>query len=174
MVDPSDEIILDFFKQPKTANLKFFIMMIISQSPTHGYELIKKIEEKTSKQWKPSHGAIYKTLKELEEKDYVKAISNGEHHRNQYELTSKGAYLVRRFLYEFQSSLKVYFQITLENADLDVMRPLIKNIIGEALNYELLDDYPADRRKSILKTLREEFQFRLDELDEELRKINEK
>jgi len=52
-------------------DLRFVILKLISQAPSHGYEIIKAIEEKVGGAYSPSPGVIYPTLTLLEELGYV-------------------------------------------------------------------------------------------------------
>ena len=52
-------------------DLRFVILKLLSEAPSHGYELIKAIEEKVGGAYSPSPGVIYPTLTLLEELGYV-------------------------------------------------------------------------------------------------------
>ena len=51
--------------------LRFALLKLISEKPSHGYELIKAIEERTAGGYSPSPGAVYPTLTLLEEMGYI-------------------------------------------------------------------------------------------------------
>ena len=70
-------------------DLRFVILKLISQAPSHGYEIIKAIEEKVGGAYSPSPGVIYPTLTLLEELGYVTALA-AEGGKKQYQITDAG------------------------------------------------------------------------------------
>ncbi|MFI4933509.1 MAG: PadR family transcriptional regulator [Caulobacterales bacterium] len=71
-------------------DLRFVILKLISQAPSHGYEIIKAIEEKVGGAYSPSPGVIYPTLTLLEELGYV-TVENAEGGKRLYRITEAGA-----------------------------------------------------------------------------------
>lgn len=167
-----DEIILDFFRQPKSANLNFFVMMILSQNSTHGYELIKKIEEKTLNQWKPSHGAIYKTLNELEKKGYLQAHETGERHQKRYVLTQKGKDFAEHISRDFKNFLKAYIQIIQEDDNIEIILSLIDFLWTDS-DWNLLKDDKSGARRNLLLRLKSWLQSKLKVIDKHLVQIEQ-
>ena len=45
--------------------LKMILMKIIKDKPTHGYEIIHLIQEKSGGRWTPSPGSVYPALEHL-------------------------------------------------------------------------------------------------------------
>jgi DNA-binding PadR family transcriptional regulator len=76
-----------FFDQ---GDLRYVLLQLIADKPSHGYELIKTIEEKFGGMYSPSPGIIYPTLTLLEELGYarVEAETGG---RKLYSITDEGA-----------------------------------------------------------------------------------
>jgi DNA-binding PadR family transcriptional regulator len=58
-------------------DLRFVILKLIAEQPSHGYELIKAIEQASGGAYSPSPGVIYPTLTLLEELGYVTAAEEG-------------------------------------------------------------------------------------------------
>lgn len=75
--------------------LRFVILQLIAENPSHGYELIKAIEEKTGGAYSPSPGVIYPTLTLLEELGHV-AVDTRDANRKLYSITAAG----KKFLAE--------------------------------------------------------------------------
>lgn len=71
-------------------DLRYVLLGLIAESPRHGYELIKAIEEKFGGMYSPSPGVIYPTLTLLEELGYIRPES-AEGTRKQYVVTPEGA-----------------------------------------------------------------------------------
>src|SRR3984885_1158562 len=70
-------------------DLRCVILKLISQAPSHGYEIIKAIEEKVGGAYSPSPGVIYPTLTLLEELGYV-TVENAEGGKRLYRITEAG------------------------------------------------------------------------------------
>ncbi len=74
--------------------LRFVLLQLISTKPSHGYELIKLIEERLGGSYSPSPGIVYPTLTLLEEQGYLQVEEAGG--RKSYRITDPG----RAFLEE--------------------------------------------------------------------------
>ena len=55
-------------------DLRVVLLALLDKKPSHGYELIKAIEEASSGLYVPSPGVIYPTLTLLEEQDFVTPV----------------------------------------------------------------------------------------------------
>jgi DNA-binding PadR family transcriptional regulator len=70
-------------------DLRYVLLQLIAETPRHGYELIKAIEEKFGGTYSPSPGVIYPTLTLLEELGYIRPdIADGP--RKQFVVTPEG------------------------------------------------------------------------------------
>jgi DNA-binding PadR family transcriptional regulator len=75
-------------------DLKYVVLGLISDKPSHGYEIIRILEERSHGFYAPSPGAVYPTLQFLDEAGYV---SSSEHDgKKTYAITEEG----KRFLDE--------------------------------------------------------------------------
>jgi DNA-binding PadR family transcriptional regulator len=63
-------------------------MDVLKDSPKHGYEIIKQLEERTHGAYSPSPGTLYPTLQLLEDQGIVH--SDQESDRRVYQLTDAG------------------------------------------------------------------------------------
>jgi DNA-binding PadR family transcriptional regulator len=73
------------------ANLtKFYTLLLLSEAPRHGYELMTELERRTGK--RPSAGQIYPLLKSLKKKGLVTCETAivGDKKRKVYTLTRDG------------------------------------------------------------------------------------
>jgi len=78
-----------FFEQ---GDLRLVVLKLIADKPSHGYELIKAVEEAAGGAYAPSPGVIYPTLTLLEDLGYIAAQEDGG--RKRYAITPEGeAYL---------------------------------------------------------------------------------
>lgn len=76
----------------KMALSKFFVLRVLHDGPSHGYDIARSVERATSGCCSPSEGGLYPVLREFEQGGYVTAqtevVSGRE--RRVYTLTDKG------------------------------------------------------------------------------------
>ena len=68
--------------------LRLVVLALIAESPRHGYEIIKAIEEKLAGSYSPSPGVIYPTLTLLQELGY--ATVEEHEGKKRYSITEDG------------------------------------------------------------------------------------
>jgi DNA-binding PadR family transcriptional regulator len=69
--------------------LRLALLALIAENPSHGYELIKGIEEMTGGGYAPSPGAVYPTLQLLEDEGAI-AEADAEGSKKPYAVTPQG------------------------------------------------------------------------------------
>ncbi len=67
-------------------NLKAMILRVLQEEPRSGYDIVKRIKEKTD--WEPSYGSVYPQLEKLREEDILEVEQEGR--KKIYSLTSEG------------------------------------------------------------------------------------
>lgn len=73
-------------------DLRFILLRMIADKPSHGYDLIKALEDRMGGGYSPSPGVIYPTLTMLEEQGYATVTAEGG--KKLYRATDDGqAYL---------------------------------------------------------------------------------
>jgi DNA-binding PadR family transcriptional regulator len=76
-----------------TGELKFVVLHLLNEKPSHGYELIRAIEERLGGAYAPSPGVIYPTLTLLEEMGHIAQV-DADGARKLFAVTDEGrAYL---------------------------------------------------------------------------------
>jgi len=70
----------------------FSILFALSLKPRHGYELMQQIEHDSGGRVKLGPGALYGTLKSLNDENYIEEVPSERTHdrRRYYRLTKKG------------------------------------------------------------------------------------
>ena len=76
-------------RQFEQGELRFVLLRLIAETPRHGYELIKAIEDSLGGVYSPSPGVIYPTLTLLEELGYA-TITTNEGGKKLYAATPEG------------------------------------------------------------------------------------
>ncbi len=70
-------------------DLRYVILQLISEKPSHGYEIIKSIQERLGGAYAPSPGVVYPMLTMLEEMGHATVVSEGP--RKLYAITEEGS-----------------------------------------------------------------------------------
>jgi DNA-binding PadR family transcriptional regulator len=69
-------------------NVRGLLLAELLHRPAHGYEMIRRLEDKAGGRWRPSAGSVYPQLQLLEDDGLVH--SHEENGRRVYELTPAG------------------------------------------------------------------------------------
>jgi DNA-binding PadR family transcriptional regulator len=70
-------------------DLRYVILQQIADKPSHGYEIIKSIQEQLGGMYAPSPGVVYPMLTMLEEMGHATVVSDGA--RKLYTITEEGS-----------------------------------------------------------------------------------
>src|SRR5271154_6023455 len=70
-------------------DLRYVILQLISEKPSHGYEIIKSIQERLGGSYAPSPGVVYPMLTMLEEMGHATVVADGT--RKLYTITEEGS-----------------------------------------------------------------------------------
>ncbi|HLD42577.1 MAG TPA: PadR family transcriptional regulator [Candidatus Nanoarchaeia archaeon] len=79
--------------------VKFYTILLLSEEPKHGYDLMKELEETLGR--KISTSQVYPFLKLLEKNRLIKIEEIGEREKKIYQLTKNGKKFVNVFLQRF-------------------------------------------------------------------------
>jgi DNA-binding MarR family transcriptional regulator len=101
-----DEIVADFSR--------FYILTILYEGPSHGYEIIGKFKKRVGKEVSPS--LVYPFLKQLEKKGFLKHMLKpvGAKKKKVFELTGKGRVLCETLFKRFSGLVAVAIEPSLE------------------------------------------------------------
>jgi DNA-binding PadR family transcriptional regulator len=80
-------------------DFKYVILDLLKDKPSHGYEIIRAMEERFHGFYSPSAGSVYPTLQLLEDMGYVK--STEQDGKKIYTISEEG----RKFLHEQEATI---------------------------------------------------------------------
>jgi DNA-binding PadR family transcriptional regulator len=72
----------------RRGDVRAALLLLLSETPRNGYQLIQEIERRTDGLWKPSPGSVYPSLQQLEDEGLVRAQEQDS--RRTYTLTDEG------------------------------------------------------------------------------------
>jgi DNA-binding PadR family transcriptional regulator len=81
-------------------DLKYIILDLLKDKPSHGYEIIKALEDRFHGFYSPSAGSVYPTLQLLEDMGCVKSVEQDG--KKVYTITEEG----RKFLVESEDIIE--------------------------------------------------------------------
>src|ERR1700686_4882845 len=65
------------------------ILVLLSEKPSHGYQIIQELDRRSDGAWRASPGSVYPTLQQLEDEGLVRAVE-ADGGRRVFELTDTG------------------------------------------------------------------------------------
>ncbi len=88
-----------------------FLLLALYKAPSYGYELMDKLKEFGFESYMPDQTAIYKMLKNMEEKGYISSrwdTQGSGPARHVYEITSEGIEVLKSLAYEIKDNMQIY------------------------------------------------------------------
>ena len=85
-----------------------FILWVLKQEgQTHGYRLIKVLQERTHGRWEPKSGTVYPILRKLESRGFIKSewIREDGRKRRYYKITSTGSKALHEGMLEWKKTM---------------------------------------------------------------------
>ncbi|MCO1582113.1 PadR family transcriptional regulator [Crossiella sp. SN42] len=113
------------WQRPKVGrgDVRAAVLLVLVDGPTHGYQLIADITERSDGYWRPSPGSIYPVLKQLAEEGLV--VSEKEGGRQMVELTEAG----RTYVAENEAELAVVWDTVSGGVDTAVVE--LQELLGQ-------------------------------------------
>ena len=102
-------------KEAQKGYIRVAVLILLSQKPHHGYEIMKEIREKTKGFWKPTAGGVYPILRNLEESGYIEGEWSNQKNRKikVYKITKTGRIVLKHAIVkqsEIANSMNALFQ----------------------------------------------------------------
>ena len=86
----------------------FSILLALSLKPRHGYEIMKQVAEDSAGKIKLGPGALYTSIKQLNEQRLIEEVDNGgDSRRRYYRLTGLGRQRLNAELEYYQQAVKI-------------------------------------------------------------------
>ena len=104
-----------WMKEAKKGYIRVGVLILLNKKPTHGYEIMKEIKNRTGGFWKPTAGGVYPILKDLEEAKYIEGHWSTQNKRKTkvYKITDTGRQILKHALIkqsEIANNINLIFQ----------------------------------------------------------------
>lgn len=160
------------FKGCKISPMQLAIVLVLTERPMYGYEVLKALRDRFEGVWTPQTGSIYPALKRLAESGLTSSEQRDA--TDYYSLTDEGVEWVREMLRHAPRDIRLlskYFDLMGETA-------IRLHVEGEELPGKFSEMFEkegdADRAEHLrkLKRAREHIAQHLADIDRELSELN--
>jgi DNA-binding PadR family transcriptional regulator len=87
-----------WLKEAQKGFIRIGVLILLNKKPSHGYEIMKEINNRSKGFWKPTAGGVYPILRDLEKSGYIKGEWQTQKNRKLkvYKITESGELILRR------------------------------------------------------------------------------
>jgi DNA-binding PadR family transcriptional regulator len=88
----------NWMKEAQKGYIRMGVLILLNKKPSHGYEIMKEINNRTKGFWQPTPGGVYPILSSLEKSGYIKGHWETQNNRRLkvYKITKSGELILRR------------------------------------------------------------------------------
>lgn len=173
-----DKVADSWSGQMRRGYTKLAVLVLLHRESLTGYDIMKKIDEKTLGLWRLTPGGVYPVLKELEENNYITGEWETKSGRKKkvYQLTDEGKKLLTTALQKQQQMADTIRNLFQEFAR-EVLSTEVKSmpILNGFLNISPLargmEEKSVDEQIQILTHIRTRMHKALKFVDERLQKL---
>jgi DNA-binding PadR family transcriptional regulator len=62
----------NWMKEAQKGYLRIGVLILLNKKPSHGYEIMKEIDNRSKGFWTPTPGGVYPVLRDLEKSGYIR------------------------------------------------------------------------------------------------------
>jgi DNA-binding PadR family transcriptional regulator len=105
----------NWLKEVQKGYIRVAVLILLSRKPSHGYEIMKEIKDKSGGFYKPTPGGVYPILRDLEKAGYIKGEWRKQKNRKikTYRITEKGKIILKNAIIkqtEIANNINTLFQ----------------------------------------------------------------
>lgn len=159
----------NWMKEAQKGYIRIGVLILLNKKPSHGYELMKQIKDRTKGFWHPTAGGIYPILRDLEDAGYIKGEWQAQKNRKLkvYKITESGELILKRAIVkqtELADSIKNLFQefargvLNVETTNMpappEMPPPFLDSFLENKQNSEMDLNALENERKHILEAVK--------------------
>jgi DNA-binding PadR family transcriptional regulator len=87
-----------WMKEAQKGFIRMGVLILLNKKPSHGYEIMKEINNRSRGFWQPTPGGVYPILRDLEKCGYIQGQWQTQRNRRVkvYKITKSGDLILRR------------------------------------------------------------------------------
>ncbi len=153
-------------RRAKRGDVRAAALALIAEEPRNGYQIIQEISERSEGVWRPSPGAVYPALAQLEDEGLIEATVQ-DSGRRQYRLTDQGQQYVTSHPEEVEAPWDVMARSV--GSDAVEMRRLFRDVVLAAVQVAKVgtDAQVEQARQALSETRRRLYRILAADEDEE-------
>ena len=96
--EAEDATAQNWMKEVQKGYIRMGVLILLNKKPSHGYEIMKEINNRTKGFWQPTAGGVYPILRDLEKSGYIKGHWETQKNRKLkvYKITQSGDAILKR------------------------------------------------------------------------------
>ncbi|MDR1992814.1 MAG: PadR family transcriptional regulator [Nitrososphaerota archaeon] len=125
-----DETSHNWIKIAQKGYIRMGIIILLNKKPSHGYEIMKEIDNRTKGCWTPTPGGIYPILRDLEKSGYIKGQWQTQKNRRLkiYNITPTGEIILKQAIIKqteiFTNMSNLFNEFTRDVLNIETSTPL--------------------------------------------------
>lgn len=140
--ESEDKTTQSWMKEAQKGYIRMGLLILINRKPSHGYEIMKEIDNRTKGYWAPTPGGVYPILRDLEKSGFIKGQWETQKNRRLkiYKITKSGQAILKRAIvkqaeiFNTIASLFQEFAHDVLNIEADIQMPQIPSMFSPFLD----------------------------------------
>jgi DNA-binding PadR family transcriptional regulator len=124
-----DQTTQSWLKEAQKGYIRMGVLILLNKKQSHGYEIMKEINNRTQGFWKPTPGGVYPILRDLEKSSYIKGKWQTQKNRRLkvYKITKQGEDILKKAIVK-QSEIFNNISSLFTEFSRDVLNIEVKNV----------------------------------------------
>jgi DNA-binding PadR family transcriptional regulator len=139
--ESEDRTTKSWMKEAQKGYIRMGLLILINRKPSHGYEIMKEINNRTKGYWTPTPGGVYPILRDLEKSGYIKGQWETQKNRKLkvYKITKSGQTILKHAIVKqaeiFNSMVNLFQEFARDvlNIEADVEMPEMPSMFSPFL-----------------------------------------
>jgi len=181
--EAEDQTTQNWLKEAQKGYIRMGVLILINKKPSHGYEIMKEINNRTKGFWQPTPGGVYPILRDLEKSGYI--IGEWQTQKNRrlkvYKITQSGNNILKRAILKqteiFDTISNLFHEfardvLNVESENIPMPPSPFSPFLEEKETHQTLEHLAHQRKHALeaIKSMRE----RLKQIDGRIAEIKKK
>jgi PadR family transcriptional regulator PadR len=134
--ETEDKTTQNWLKEVQKGYIRIGVLILLNKKPSHGYEIMKEIKNRTKGFWQPTAGGVYPILRDLEQSGYIKGQWQTQRNRRLkiYRITKSGETILRRAIIK---------QSEISNNISSLFREFARDVLNIQVANDAMPNFPS-------------------------------